>query len=169
MRKTKESSSLSIIMLSSRKKLGEKYSFNDKHYRMKIIDEILFNENTHCVSKFKDYLIYDDNNEFLNKYFEIKEIEVVLYLILEYFINYSKINPSFILNKEGKILYKNFQRKQKLHQSKHIIKNEAKNLKIGISDFLLSENINSSTQKNNKPIEVFKKSIIENTNINNER
>ena len=37
------------------------------YYNVKIINDIIYNESTHIVSIFKDYLIYDDVSEFLKR------------------------------------------------------------------------------------------------------
>lgn len=167
MKTTKKKSLLSHLNFLAKKKLIEKYSIDNKQYRMKTIDGILFNENTHLVTRFKDYLIFDDNNEFISKYYENKEIKVVLPFILEYYINYSKINPSFILNKEGKIIYKNFHKKQKLYLSKHRINDEENNLEIETSEFLFSKYLNTLNKDEKKILEVLKSSIIDITNSKN--
>lgn len=36
---------------------------------IKIIDDIVYNEDMHIVSVFKDYLIYDDIGEFLKRWY----------------------------------------------------------------------------------------------------
>jgi hypothetical protein len=38
-----------------------------EYYNVKIINDIIYNEPTHVVSVFKDYLIYDDVSEFLKR------------------------------------------------------------------------------------------------------
>lgn len=129
-------------------KLAEKYFIDNKQYKIKIINEILFNDNTHLVTRFKDYLIYDDNNEFISKNFELKEIYVLFPFILEYYINYSKIVPWFIPNKEGKIIFRNYQRKQKFFLSKHKIKaKENHKLSKENSVFYISQYLKSFLQE----------------------
>jgi len=44
--------------------LSKKYSTNRDYYNVKIVNDLIYNENTHIVSIFKDYLILDDINEF---------------------------------------------------------------------------------------------------------
>lgn len=40
-----------------------------EYYNVKIINDIIYNEQTHIVSVFKDYLIYDDISEFLKRFY----------------------------------------------------------------------------------------------------
>ena len=48
--------------------------YNDQDfYNIKVIDEIIHNENSHIVAEFKDYLIRGDISEFLQKCYKKKE------------------------------------------------------------------------------------------------
>ena len=47
------------------KKLYSKYKISNTLYALNVIDNIIFNERSHIVSTFKDYLILDDEFEFL--------------------------------------------------------------------------------------------------------
>lgn len=42
-------------------------------YNVKVINDVIYNENTHVVSVFKDYLIFDDVSEFLKRSYDIYE------------------------------------------------------------------------------------------------
>lgn len=48
-------------------KLLKKHHSNDVSYKDKILKEILFNEKSHLVANFKDFLIFDDSTEFLKR------------------------------------------------------------------------------------------------------
>lgn len=50
-----------------KKNLDKKYLTSRDYYNSKVITDIIYNENTHIVSVFKDYLIYDDVSEFLKR------------------------------------------------------------------------------------------------------
>lgn len=39
-------------------------------YNVKIVNDIIYNESTHIVAVFKDYLIYDDLSEFLKRIYD---------------------------------------------------------------------------------------------------
>ena len=47
-------------------------------YEINIINNIIYNEKSHIVAKFKDYLILDDNSEFLKWYYKMNESYVRL-------------------------------------------------------------------------------------------
>jgi hypothetical protein len=49
---TKENRFLLQTKILAKKKTAEKYFIDDKQYRSKVLDEILFNENNHLASKF---------------------------------------------------------------------------------------------------------------------
>jgi hypothetical protein len=49
--------------------LNKKYLTSKEYYNAKIINDIIYNEQTHIVSVFKDYLIYDDISEFLKRFY----------------------------------------------------------------------------------------------------
>lgn len=50
--------------------LEKKYLTSREYYNVKIINDIIYNECTHIVSVFKDYLIYDDISEFLKRFYQ---------------------------------------------------------------------------------------------------
>jgi hypothetical protein len=52
--------------------LDKHNSDKDTLYR-KTANDIVYNEKSHIVAVFKDYLIYDDTSEFLKRYFFIKK------------------------------------------------------------------------------------------------
>ena len=51
------------------KNLEKKYRASSDVYNAKVINDIVYNENTHIVVVFKDYLILDDSSEFLKRYY----------------------------------------------------------------------------------------------------
>lgn len=53
--------------LKIQKSLSAKYSSNEEYNDVKIVNDLIYNENSHVVSIFKDYLILDDINEFLKR------------------------------------------------------------------------------------------------------
>ncbi len=52
-----------------RENLNSKYLTSRDFYNVKIINDIIYNECTHIVSVFKDFLIYDDISEFLKRFY----------------------------------------------------------------------------------------------------
>lgn len=55
------------LRLVVKENLEKKYLTSWEYYNSKIICDIIYNESTHTVSIFKDYLIYDDISEFLKR------------------------------------------------------------------------------------------------------
>lgn len=53
--------------------LEKKYLTSREYYNVKIVNDIIYNENTHIVSVFKDYLIFDDVSEFLKRFYNKHE------------------------------------------------------------------------------------------------
>jgi len=53
--------------------LEKKYLTSREYYNVKIINDIIYNEQTHVVSVFKDYLIFDDISEFLKRFYNKSE------------------------------------------------------------------------------------------------
>ena len=46
-----------------------KYTASQEYYNIKLINDIIYNEMTHLVCKFKDCLIMDDTSEFLKRFY----------------------------------------------------------------------------------------------------
>ena len=90
------------------------YNTTSKNYLKNIINNIIYNEKTHIVAIFKDYLILDDNGEFLKRYYKLKESFVRLPKFFLYYDTYSKIFPSYNAIVEGKYIYRNILRKQRM-------------------------------------------------------
>ena len=63
-------------------KLYKKYSSNSFSFNTICINNIIFNESCLIVAKFKDFLIFDDNTEFLRNYYNMIDINKKLYKIL---------------------------------------------------------------------------------------
>ena len=87
---------------------------NKDFYQIKVIDEIIHNENSHIVAEFKDYLIRGDISEFLQQYYKKKDSIDLLPKIYEYYISCSVIFPNYVILPESKYIYKNIQRKQRV-------------------------------------------------------
>lgn len=87
-------------------------------YNVKIINDIIYNENTHIVSVFKDYLILDDISEFLKRSYVSFETKPRLVKIYEFYDKYSKVYPNYISIPESKYMYKNIERKQRMIDEK---------------------------------------------------
>ena len=95
------------------KKIIKKY-ITPQYHLINIINNIIYNEKTHVVAGFKDYLISDDTSEFLKRYYKKCESYIRLPRFYEYYDTYSKIYPNYTSIPEGKFIYKNIQKKQRM-------------------------------------------------------
>jgi hypothetical protein len=91
--------------------LNQKYLTSKDYYNVKIINDVIYNESTHVVSVFKDYLILDDVSEFLKRYYGCIESEGRLPKIFEFYEKYSKVFPNYVTLPESKYMFKNIERK----------------------------------------------------------
>ena len=125
----------------------EKYNSTPLFYQKFQILLLMENANTHLVSIFKDHLLFDDMTEFFREYYVKKEIFSRLKTIFDYYESSSYLFPNYTAISEGKYIYRNIIRKQKLIdyledlEDKMKEKEEKKNLK------------NKTKLKNNNQIE----------------
>ena len=97
-----------------RKKLIKRYDKPIWYYNVKMINDIIYNEKTHYVELFKEFLIYEDLNEFLKRYYKLNEITIKLPKILIFYDKYSRIYANYTVIPEAKYMYKNIKKKQKM-------------------------------------------------------
>ena len=121
--------SLKYIIKKIYKLFNKKYSKMPSNYNMNIIENIIYNEKSHIVATFKDRLIIDDTGEFLKRYYKKKESEIRLPKFYEYYDLYSKIFPNYTTFYEGKYLYQNIQRKQRMIDLQEQLEMEEENNK----------------------------------------
>jgi len=91
-----------------------KYEIKEDTYNLNMIDNIIFNEKSHMVAKFKDYLISDDEYEFLKRYYNEEEAKIRLKKFLKYYHEYSLFFPNYSLLPESEIIYRNISLKQNI-------------------------------------------------------
>ena len=101
-----------------RQKFQEKYFDCSNIFNVKLINDIIYNESTHIVSIFKDYLIYDDLTEFLKRFYMKSELPQRLKKIFDFYSKYSKVFPNYINLYEKRFMFKNIERKQKMIDEK---------------------------------------------------
>ena len=92
----------------------EKYFISNNYYKKIIANSLIYNEKTHIVAQFKEFLVIDDFSEFLKRFYTKKEAFLRLPLFFDYYQTYSKIFPNYTILKESKYIYKNIHRKQKM-------------------------------------------------------
>jgi hypothetical protein len=100
--------------LKIQNRLSTKYASSDDYNNVKIVNDLIYNENTHVVSIFKDYLILDDINEFLKRSYTKDEAKTRLPKLCNFYEMYSQVFPNFVCLPESKYMFKNIQKKQKL-------------------------------------------------------
>lgn len=102
---------------------------------MKVVTDLIYNENTHIVSIFKDYLILDDINEFMKRSYKTSESKVRLPKLCDFYEKYSQVFPNYVILPESKYMFKNIQKKQKFIDEVYQWKEEKNRRKMeGIED-----------------------------------
>lgn len=99
--------------------MERKYLTSRDYYNVKIVNDIIYNENTHVVSVFKDYLIYDDVSEFLKRFYMHGESTSRLPRIIDFYEKYSKVFPNYVVLPESRYMFRNIEKKQAYFDSKH--------------------------------------------------
>ena len=59
-------------------KFHKSYFIDELYYGARVINDIIYNEKTHIVATFKDYLLLDDVSEFLKRYYTTIESNIRL-------------------------------------------------------------------------------------------
>ena len=95
-----------------RNNLEQKYLTSKEYYNTKIVNDIIYNENSNVVSRFKDFLIYDDVSEFLKRWYKKNECLTRLPKVIAFYETYSKVFPNYVNLPENKFMFKNIERKQ---------------------------------------------------------
>ena len=102
------------ILAKMKKNLIQKYSTNINFYNKKKINQLIFNFESRYTAIFKEFLLKDDGNEFIRKFYRKNEIKKKLSKILSFYEKYSKIFPNYTIIAESKYMYRNIQKKQKM-------------------------------------------------------
>ena len=133
------------------------YRSSKNDYNKRMIEDILNNESTHLVAEFKDYLIWGDITEFLQKSYNIQESRKYLPKIYEYYNSCSVIFPNYVTLHESKYIYKSIRKKQKVIDNQQ--EQEEKKEKIKKGDINLENDQFFSSKTFN--------SILDQTNTSN--
>ena len=123
-------------------KLIKRYDKPLSYHDIKMINDILFNQKTHYVEMFKEYLLYEDYNEFLKKYYNNNIVKIKLKKILIFYEKYSKIYANYTVIPESKYMYKNIKRKQKVIDQ--INNNNYKQFSENDDEYSISEYYNNT-------------------------
>lgn len=136
---------LNPLYLISR--LKEKYKFTPKEHNNKLINELVYNEKSHIVAIFKEFLILDDNSEFLKRFYLLKDSILRLPKINSFYESYTKIFPNYTSIKESKFLYDNIKKKQMLIDQE--MNNKNKNIEKNNEDMNFDSNTIFNSQIKN--------------------
>ena len=116
--------------LTSIKRLSIKYNSFENSYSLICINNLIYTENCHIVARFKDFLYYDDDTEFIIKFFYKNELNKILKKVFNFYSKYCKVFPNYMILPENEFLYRNLRKKQKLiDQFNEIKKEEEENRK----------------------------------------
>ena len=95
-------------------KLKKKYDSENFAYNVKKINELIFNIPSSFTANFKDYLLIEEDAEFLKREYKKEEFKKKFKKIFYFYEKYSKTFPNYTILGEGKYLYKNILKKQKM-------------------------------------------------------
>ena len=134
--------------------LLKKYTTSINDYNKIMINHLLKSSQMHYISVFKDYLLYDDISEFLNRFYNKDEITKKIFTITKYYSNSYKLYPNYSPLNEGKYIYKNIERKQRIidliESKQYIMKRKKKDNYIifnsTIYNSILAENYNDKSK-----------------------
>ena len=120
----------------------QKYKCMASNYNLFIANNIIFNDRAHIVSRFKEYLILDDEGEFLKRFYRKKESVTRLQKYFKFYFLYSKVFPNYTALSENKFIYNNIHQKQKMIDLQEEIENEKnqKNIEIEIEEGNIKDN-----------------------------
>ena len=141
--------------------LYNKYSSFNFSFSRICIHNLMFNEKCRIVSRFKDYLIYDDDTEFLRTHYKNQLLRKTLIKVFNFYDQFNKVFPNYMILPENVYMYKNLRKKQKMIDEYNRIMYEKKK----------RENDMKKNAKNNvnkiENINIFDESAKENINRQN--
>ena len=154
--------------------LYRKYSKNDFSYSKICINNLITHQTCRIVARFTDFLIFDDNTEFLHEFCPRKELYSRLQYIFNFYTSYSKIYPNYLIIPENKFLYKNLRKKQKIIDEENALKfctpkNKKSTKEHNINNNCIRNSKNNNLNTTNKNDDAddavfFNKNIIESIN-----
>ena len=128
--------------------LKSKYKINENIHNIVCIENIIFNEKCHLVALFKDFLIYDDDYEFLKRFYNLKESNKKLNLYFSYYEQYSISYPNYTILPESKYIYKNIHKKQRMLEKQQSLEKDESERKKSTKE----NKVNNIDNNNNKDI-----------------
>lgn len=139
--------------------LSTKYFVSSDQINANTISNIIYNEKLRIVSDFKEWLIFEDQNEFLKRFYNSKESKEKINNLIMFYEANAKIFPNYCTLPESYYLFKNIKRKQKMIDNLEGFEKERKDLynsnhsdktvNIFTSNIINSLMSNSDTNKTN--------------------
>ena len=105
------------------------YSISPEEFNSIQIGHIIENDSCHIVSLFKEHLIYDEGTDFLRRFYGRRESTIRLDKLYEYYNASSMLFPNYTALPEGKYIYKNIMKKQKVIDLMEAMDEEKENQK----------------------------------------
>ena len=102
----------------------ENYKLIEIKYNILITNNLLCNGKCHLVALFKEYLIDDDNSEFLRRYYTRNESIIRIKKVAKYYFETSVIFPNYTPLSEAKYIYRNIMKKQKVIDQQQELEDE---------------------------------------------
>ena len=121
--------SLLVIEKRSKMLIRKHYDKVSTSYNSLILDNLLSNGKCHIVAIFKEYLIKDDNSEFLKRYYKKIESLPRIVKLSKYYYETSVIFPNYTPIMEAKYLYKNIMKKQKVIDEQQKLEDQMERMK----------------------------------------
>lgn len=142
--------------------LFNKYGDIEEDFNLLYLDAILYSKNCHFAVKYREYLIWDYVDEFLKRYYTIKESEERLPRIANYYKNYLKFfcNPFFKDVKKNELIQVYGDDKAKIYY-----KNNYGNYNKGLA--AIDKNIDNDKNENQNEINAIEGNNNGNNDINN--
>ena len=119
------------------------------HYNNLIVENLMCNGRCHLVAVFKNYLIEDDNSEYLKRYYRYKESAPRLKKLFLYHDETSVIFPNYTPLIESKYLYNNVIKKQRVIDEQQDLENIRNDQKLNKRK---KENINKEDKVFNSTV-----------------
>ena len=151
-----------IAMNNINKRYGPKSKLKYKYIGL-IMENLVFNKNTHLVSVFKDYMIWDYIEEFLKRYYKDKESAERVPKFASFYKNYLKFFciPTFKDNFCNEMIHNHSEKKAELFYNANYKKK--KDNDSDKKDFGLCEDSESDEESDSKSSKNIEKTIFNET------
>ena len=135
-KKKRKPNLLKILTNKAHKELYKKYNCLNDDYELILVEHFLNNANTHLVSVFKDHMIMDYKEEFLIKYYKLKECNKRIPEFQIYYKNYLLFfcKPMIANLKLNDLLLDQEERKAELYYKQNYANNNNNNSEFGFFD-----------------------------------